>query len=152
MMRIERFGTGNVVYVMQGAVASTTSDSKRTFERKIRRKFDELCALPAGWDGYRSGPVPFGTANFAFGLTERIATVADAFPNIVPTSGGEIQAEWEVDGGVIELVFHGPLSASVYVEHDGHSEERELGSDFTFVEDWISNLREKRAVDEAAAA
>lgn len=151
-MQSERPGTGNVFYIIQDAVASTTSASNRTFERKIRNKFNELCALPAGWDGYRAGPVPFGTANFAFGLTERITTIANAFPNIVPTSAGEIQAEWELDGGVVELLFHGPLRASVYVEYDGHSEERELGSDFTFVESWISNLKAKRTLDEAAAA
>jgi hypothetical protein len=152
MMLSERPGTGNVIYIIQDSVVSTTSARNRPFERKIRNKFNELCALPAGWDGYRSGPVPFGTANFAFDLTQRIATIADSFPNIFPTSAGEIQAEWELDGGVVELVFHGPLKASVYVEDDGQSEERELGSDFTFVEGWISNLKAKRTLDEAAAA
>ena len=152
MTHSERPGTGNIFYVIQDSVASTTSSNRRTFERQIRSRFNELCALPSGWDGYRSGPVPFGTANFAFGLTERIATIADAFPNIVPTSAGEIQAEWDIEGGVVELVFHAPLRASVYVEYDGQSWERELGSDFTFVEDWISNLKAKRTLDEAAAA
>lgn len=151
-MHSERPGTGNVFYIIQDSVASTTSASNRIFERQIRNKFNELCALPSGWDGYRSGPVPFGTANFAFGLTERIATIADAFPDIFPTSAGEIQAEWEIDGGVVELVFHGPLRASVYVEYEGQSEERELGSDFTFIEGWISDLKAKRTLDEAAAA
>jgi hypothetical protein len=152
MISSTRSGTGNVFYILSDSVASTTSARQWTFERQIRNKFNELCALPAGWDGYRSGPVPFGTANFAFGLTDRIAKIAESFPNIVPTSAGEIQAEWEVDGGIIELVFHGPLRASVYVEHNGHSEERELGSDFTFVENWISDLKAKRTLDEAAAA
>jgi hypothetical protein len=151
-MHSERPGTGNVFYIIQDSVASTTSASNRIFERQIRNKFNELCALPSGWDGYRSGPVPFGTANFAFALTERIATIADAIPNIFPTSAGEIQAEWEIDGGVVELVFYGPLRASVYVEYEGQSEERELGSDFTFVEGWISDLKAKRTLDEAAAA
>jgi hypothetical protein len=85
-------------------------------------------------------------------LIGRIATIADAVPNIFPTSAGEIQAEWEIDGGVAELVFHGPLRASVYVEYEGQSEERELGSDFTFIEGWISDLKAKRTLDEAAAA
>jgi hypothetical protein len=152
MMLSKRSGTGNIIYILQDSVASTTSTSRRTFERQIRNKFNELCALPAGWDGYRSGPVPFGTANFAFDLTQKIAAIADSFPNIFPTSGGDIQAEWEIDGGVVELIFHGPLKASVYVEDDGQSEERELGSDFTFVEEWISNLKAKRTLDEAAAA
>lgn len=152
MMHAERPGTGNVFYIIQDSVASTTSSGSRTFERQIRNKFNELCALSVGWDGYRSGPVPFGTANFAFGLTERIATIADSFPNIFPTSAGEIQAEWEIDGGVVELVFHGPLRASVYLEYNGQSEERELGSDFTFVEGWIADLKAKRTLDEAAAA
>lgn len=145
-------GTGNVFALHSFDGASSTAASESMKERRIRRRFDQLCAMQAGWDGYRSAQILFSTANFAHEVVRNISRISDIDPVISPTSGGGVQAEWSFEHGVVELLFHGPLNVSAYMEIGNDSEERELKSDFTLVENFILDRLANPIVDQAATA
>lgn len=144
-------GTSNVHYIFNQADRTSAAAVRSSLENDITRKFNELCTLAPGWDGYRSPPVRFDTANFAYGLIQKFASIADLPPKIVPTSSGAVQAEWDFEGGIAELLFYGPLRASAYLEFEGEAEEFEFGNDFRSIETWITDKIVRRTVDRSAA-
>jgi hypothetical protein len=145
-------GTGNVYALPTIDGGGSIAQSESLNDRKIRRRFDQLCAMPVGWDGYRSGQVLFSTANFAHEIVRNITRLSSIEPVISPTSGGAVQAEWSFEHGLVELLFHSPLNVSAYMEFQGGSDERELRSDFTVVENFILDRLANTIVDHAATA
>lgn len=145
-------GTGNVYALPNIEPGSSSAQTETLGNKKIRRRFDQLCAMSAGWDGYRGGQVLFSTANFAHEVVRNISRLSNIEPIISPTSSGGIQAEWDFEHGLVELLFHGPLNVSAYMEFDDQGDERELRSDFTVVENFILDRLANSIVDKAATA
>jgi len=121
----------------------------------ITARLDHLCRLPVGWDGYRAGPVSFTTANFALNVLQVICGPETLPPSIVPGTSGDLQIEWHLQGGDIELHFRAPYDVVAWREtpetgEDG--EELELTIEFTQVAQWIKALVERSSAFITAAA
>lgn len=69
----------------------------------VRKQLDEFVALPRGWDGYSGRPVSFSIANFAVKVLEAVCGPDSPQPQIVPGGGGDLQLEWHLPGGDLEL-------------------------------------------------
>jgi hypothetical protein len=112
--------------------------------------------LPIGWDGYRAGPVAFSTAEFAFRVLDAICTQDTPAPSAVPGSSGDLQIEWHVHAGDIEIHVRAPNDVTAwrhmppYTGPDG--EELLLTNNFTEVARWIKNLLEPTSALVGAAA
>lgn len=130
-------------------------------ERPLRWKdavvarLDYLCKLPVGWNGYHAGPVDFSTAEFALSVLRRIGDADMPAPSIVPGVNGDLQMEWHVARGDIELHIRAPNDVRAWREtaetgEDG--EELALTVDFTDVARWLKDLTEPKIAAVATAA
>lgn len=112
----------------------------------LKERFNEIGSLPVGWDGYTGKPVSFTTANFAAQIIERLYSKDVPAPSIVPGADGSMQIEWHINGYDVELDVLGPVNVVAYrYDHLTENEdELELESDFTRIEEWISDLAVER--------
>lgn len=78
--------------------------SGRDLTFKMRKRADELRALPPGWDTY-GGKTPDGaTLDKAVELALAVAPlVPDYDPALVPCSDGSVQVEWHDGGYDVEM-------------------------------------------------
>ena len=110
---------------------------------ELRKKFDEICSLPEGWDGYAGFPVSFSNASFAADLLERLYSDGVPPPSIVPGSDGSLQLEWHRNQFDVEIDVLAPYQ--VVAKRTNHvtdtEKEIELDSDFTALEEWICGLK-----------
>ena len=75
---------------------------------QVRQRLTDLCKLSSGWDGYGAGPVDADTANFAWHLLDQSCPPDTPPPSIVPGVDGELQIEWHLKQGDIELHVRSP--------------------------------------------
>jgi hypothetical protein len=121
----------------------------------VLERLKDLCKLPVGWDGYQGGPVDFRIAEFALRMLAAACGPDTPVPSIVPGPSGDLQVEWHLQSGDIELHVRAPNSVHAWrwtpdLGEDG--EERSLTVDFTDVSHWIIDLTESaRAIVPAAA-
>lgn len=145
-----------------GTILSITPNQHRTripqfrsdWMRALETRFNELTALPIGWDGYSGQPVSFTCANFAANLIERLSITDLPAPQLVPGNDGSLQIEWHRNGYDIEIDVLAPLDvvATRYDHTSSEEEELELQSDFTPLAKWIEDLmsnREQATIAEA---
>jgi hypothetical protein len=112
----------------------------------LKDRFDEITALPVGWDGYAGRPVSFNCAFFAASLLERICREDVSSPSLVPGSDGSLQIEWHKNQYDVEIDVLGPynVTATRY-DHVSHKEETlSLQSDFSPIAGWIEDLATTR--------
>jgi hypothetical protein len=111
----------------------------------VIKRLNELCALQPGWDGYEGVPVPFENAHFAIAVLNSCCRADDPTPQIVPGTSGDLQIEWHLERGDIELHIMAPNDVHAWHadENTGFDgEEVSLTNDFTAVVRWIKNLTE----------
>ena len=116
---------------------------------------EELIRLPRGWDGYRAPPVSFENANFALKMMESICGRLTPPPQVVPGSGGDLQVEWHLAGGDVELHVRGPNDVHAWRRLNGQSgvgESLYLKTDFTTVGNWLGEISEQAGAASHAAA
>jgi len=80
---------------------------------------------------------------------------ADApIPQIVPGASGDLQIEWHLAGGDIELHVRGPNDVIAYRETPAvpDGEELHLTIDFAKVAGWVRELAESSRAAQSAAA
>lgn len=121
---------------------------------ELKDRFDELTALPRGWDGYAGCPVSFNCAQFAANLIERLFVSSLPAPQLVPGGDGTLQIEWHRGQFDIEIDVLAPYEV-VATRHDlesGASEEIELQSDFNPLGVWLSELESRCNKDQFAEA
>ena len=126
----------------------------RAWGDEVKARFNELCALERGWDGYQGIPVSFTTANFALRMLEAVCGANAPAPQIVPGTDGDLQIEWHTEKADIELHVRAP--------NDGHAwraspanpagEEFELSNDFKIVATWVKDIAEPLIAASTAAA
>lgn len=121
----------------------------------VMERLNALCSLPQGWNGYNAGPVRFDNANFALRMLESVCASDVPPPSIVPGPSGDLQVEWHLPSGDIELHVRSPNSVHAWrltsaTGDDG--EEVELTNDFTIVGRWMKELAEPVSATVAAAA
>lgn len=113
----------------------------------LKDRFDELTALPRGWDGYAGRPVSFTCAQFAANLLERLFVDGVPAPQIVPGGDGTLQFEWHRNQYDVEIGVLAPYDVlAVRRDHrTGSVRELELQTDFTPLSEWIADLSQVRA-------
>ena len=121
------------------------TDLGQKWRTQVIKRLNELVALQPGWDGYEGGPVTFENAYFAMEVLDACCRSDDPTPQIVPGTSGDLQIEWHLEKGDIELHILAPNDVHAWhinenTESDG--EELSLTTDFTTVVRWIENLTE----------
>ena len=146
------FPTTNVFRLRTGRpLTALVQDWKPTVEARLQ----ELVRLARGWDGYQGQPVSFGNAVFAFRMLESTCSEDTPVPEIVPGSSGDLQLEWHLSGGEIELHVRAPNDVHAWRFLAGDSqlqEELTLSTDFSLVARWLRDLTETSLASRAAAA
>jgi hypothetical protein len=125
----------------RGARVRVASQSSR-WTTQLEKRFDELTALPRGWDGYAGRPVSFWCAHFAANLMERLFVDGVPAPQLVPGGDGTLQLEWHRNQFDVEIDVLAPCDVlAVRRNHvTGQVEELELQTDFTALSEWIADL------------
>lgn len=91
------------------------------------RKVASFLLLKPGWDSYGAAPVSFSTVYEALQLIVRFQAFGVPAPEIVPTSRGGVQFEWEVGGTELEIeVRPDGCMLAVFEDENGESWDREL--------------------------
>lgn len=122
---------------------------------EVAKRLNHVCRLPVGWDGYRAGPVSFGTAHFAFRMLDAVCTPDTPTPSIVPGVSGDLQIEWHLSTGDIELHIRAPNDVIAWqqtADTGPDGEELLLTNNFTEVAMWIRSLLEPTSAAIGAAA
>lgn len=119
----------------------------------VGQRLIELMHLNAGWDGYRAKPVKHENAVFALRVIEAICGEAIPQPQIVPGVNGDLQLEWHLNNGDVELHIVRPNYVHAWIEEeDEDGFELELKNDFSVVSARLASLMEKDLAAEPAAA
>lgn len=132
------FGTGFSPRIM-------LSNPTRSWYPEVIRRLNELAALSRGWDGYDGQPVSFDTACFALQMLEKTCSQDAPAPQIVPGSSGDLQIEWHMDTGDIELHVRKPYDVVGYYVSSrlgASNEDLILTNDFTEVAKWLKAVTE----------
>jgi hypothetical protein len=134
-----RSGTSSLT--IRGARIRVTQPRSR-WVVELKDRFDELTALPYGWDGYGGRPVSFNCAQFTANLLERLFVEGVPAPQLVPGGDGTIQFEWHRNNFDVEIDVLAPYEV-VAIRRDHRSnqvQELDLQTDFTSLSDWIAEL------------
>ena len=122
------------------------SDAGQKWREPVMKRLDELVTtLRPGWDGYNGIAVKFENAYFAMEMLDSCCRGNAPTPQIVPGTSGDLQIEWHLEKGDIELHVLAPNNVQAWHadEHTGpDGEELSLTTDFTTVVRWIENLTE----------
>lgn len=121
----------------------------------VEARLQELIRLENGWDGYEGPPVGFGNAVFAIRVLESICVGDTPAPSIVPGNAGDLQLEWHLPSGEIELHVRAPNDVHAWRCLTGAHPLEEalmLSTDFSVVAKWLRDLTEAPLAPHAAAA
>lgn len=118
-----------------------------------KSRLEELIRLKEGWDGYSAFPVSFDNAMFAYQMLDSIARPETPAPQIVPGPSGDLQIEWHLAQGDIELWVRGPNNVHAWRStDDGEDEEIDLSTDFATVAEWLKEITSTEPTIAIAAA
>ena len=127
----------------------------QTWLDPVIKRLNELVGLRLGWDGYKAIPVTFENAFFAIEVLKVSCGVNAPTPQIVPGVSGDLQIEWHLENGDIELHIRAPNDVQAWHADTNSSPEGEgilLTNDFTTVARWIKNLTEPPSAIRATAS
>ena len=123
------------------------------WQATAKSRLEDLIRLNEGWDGYLAFPVSFDNAMFAYQMLDSIARPETPPPQIVPGPSGDLQIEWHLAQGDIELWVRGPNNVHAWRSTvDGRDEEIELSTDFAVVATWLKEITETEPMIAIAAA
>ena len=138
------FDHGNSGSLVQGSFQlrrrRVESDSS-PWNAELSERFDQICSLRPGWDGYTGIPVSFGCAHFAAAILKHLFTTGLPAPSLVPGSDGSVQIEWHRNQYDIELDVLEPNKVVAY-RYDHLSQEEDgidVSNDFTLVSEWLKD-------------
>lgn len=137
---------------MRSPHRTIVTEPHREWAERVKARLDELCRLPHGWNGYGAPPVVFSSANFTLSMLQECCASNMATPSIVPGAYGDLQVEWHLASGDVELHVHAPYRVSAWrsVAQNDDGETVELINDFSVVSSWIRELSEASRAVEAA--
>jgi hypothetical protein len=121
------------------------TESEQKWRSPAMHRLSELVTLHPGWDGYQGAPVKFENAYFAMQMLDACCRANDPTPQIVPGASGDLQIEWHLERGDIELHILAPNNVHAWYADESNGfagEEISLTTDFTTVANWIKNLTE----------
>ncbi len=118
-------------------------------------RLERLISLPNGWDGGVAQGVSFRNANFAMNVLGAVCDKGSPTPQFVPGTNGDLQIEWHLVGGSIELHILKPNLVKAWFEVNNSAEEEgelDLTNNFAIVSDWLKKiLGAQSAADRNAA-
>ena len=129
----------------QHSLAKTLPSMERDAmpHKRINKRINELLRLRPGWDGYEGRPVTFENASFAMAVLEACCGKNDPIPQIVPGPSGDLQLEWHLEKGDIELHILAPSILQAWHVNEQTGDDGEdvlLTNDFTAVAEWLKSL------------
>lgn len=139
--------SGNVEPLSRPRFRYQVTERTAPWVERVVERLNVLCGLPRGWDGYQGEPVSFAAANFTLDVLNNIMWDDAPTPSLVPCGAGDLQIEWHLLSGDLELHVRGPHDVSAYyvqTEDDGDIQEAEIETDFTVVAEWLREMGEKR--------
>lgn len=115
---------------------------------RLMDRFNELTALPVGWDGYDGKPVSFQCASFAAAVLAKLFQNGVPAPSLVPGADGSLQIEWHRNGYDVELdVLDAQRVIAMRLNHQTQEEELlEVENDFSKIATWIAALADSKEV------
>ena len=131
------------------------SEPARPWRDSAISRLNKLVHLENGWDGYKGLPVSFENANFALRVLEAVCDANTREPQIIPGASGDLQIEWHLVNGDVELDVRGPNNVIAWRANSAtgpDGEELLLTNDFIEVARWIKQLSENADVVGTAAA
>jgi len=131
------------------------SDFGQKWREPVIKRLNELVALQPGWDGYQGVAVRFENAYFTMDVLDSCCRANDPAPQIVPGTSGDLQIEWHLEKGDIELHILAPNNVHAWHANENtgdDGEELSLTTDFTAVVRWIENLTEPTRATVAPAS
>lgn len=146
--------SAEIVPLASGQARILIADAQRAWRDVVMEKLNRLVTLQPGWNGYGAPPVRFENAHFAFRMLEAICESDAPTPQIVPGASGDLQIEWHLRAGDIELHVRAPNNVVCWRETDQtgpDGEELALTIDFTKVANWIKELQRSSSAVSAAA-
>lgn len=147
--------TQNVVQPSVPPSRHFITDLGQNWRDPVIKRLNELVGLQPGWDGYDGAAVTFENAYFAVEVLKVCCGANDPTPQIVPGASGDLQIEWHLEKGDIELHILAPNDVHAWHvdENTGFDGEGvSLTNDFTIVVKWIKNLTEPTRAIVAAAS
>ncbi|MBV8568259.1 MAG: hypothetical protein JO273_22675 [Methylobacteriaceae bacterium] len=143
----------SVVELQPRGARRLISDRSLAWADAAKNRLDHLCQLPVGWDGYGAGPVRFSVARFAYEMLRSICGPDTPPPSIVPGPSGDLQVEWHLESGDVELHVRAPNDVHAWRQAPDAGEEcLDLRNDFTDLVRWIKELGGSLSAANAAAA
>ena len=126
------------------------SEPDSDWHSRLKSRFNELTALPIGWDGYDGKPVSFQCASFAAAVLAKLFQNGVPAPNLVPGADGSLQIEWHRNGYDVELDVLGAQHViAMRLNHETQEEELlEVENDFSRIATWIAALADSKEVIE----
>jgi hypothetical protein len=143
--KLRIFETEDTKEALVTPVGYLLTDLEQKWRDPIIKRLNELVALQPGWDGYYGVPVTFENAYFAMEVLDACCRGNDPIPQIVPGTSGDLQIEWHLEKGDIELHILSPNNVQAWHVNENigtDGEEVLLTTDFTAVVRWIENLTE----------
>ncbi|MBC7203963.1 MAG: hypothetical protein H5U29_10675 [Pusillimonas sp.] len=109
----------------------------------LTQRLNELMKLEEGWDGYQAKAISFLNVVFAQNLINSVCTASSPEPQVVPGFNEDLQIEWYLNNGDIELWVQGPNNVLAWYENHllQKEQELELSTDFSEVSLWLKELR-----------
>jgi hypothetical protein len=159
----------NISAFSQRQVASSSNRTEKTshaktaafnetvaphWQKAVVAQLNDLCSLPAGWDGYRADPVRFENAYFALNVLQSICSFNTPSPTIVPGFNGDLQIEWHRPADIIEIHIHAPNRVTAWRQNNTQEEGEEISvtSSFAQLASWAERLSELAGANKPAAA
>lgn len=125
---------------------------RSAWNASLSKRFDQICKLEQGWDGYKGQPVSFACAHFAATILEHLYTDGLPAPSLVPGSDGTMQIEWHRNQYDIELDVLAPNKVAAYRNDllSYQEDEIDISNDFKVVNLWLNEMKAARQVLRAA--
>ncbi len=108
----------------------------------LQNRFNELGALPRGWDGYNGLPVRATVLMFAADIMKKLYVPGLKAPALVPGADGTLQIEWHSNQFDIELDVLGvnQIHALRFDCETGVEETADLSNDVSIPAVWIHEM------------
>lgn len=142
------------VHRLPTPVRKGLSEGLDQWREPVMKRLKELVTLQRGWDGYNGLPVSAENAFFALSIVEAVSGANTPPPTLVPGSAGDLQIEWHMASGDVELHILSPNNVDAWFAVAGSDDEEmaRLTYDFTDVVAWVRFVTETQIATAAAAA
>ncbi|MFC7290701.1 hypothetical protein [Hirschia litorea] len=134
---------GDNIFSSSAFSGRVVNSVKGEWMAESENKLERLINLQNGWDGGTARSVSFRNANFAMNVLGAVCDKGSPAPQFVPGTNGDLQIEWHLVGGSIELHILKPNLVKAWYEvnnSDDEEGEQDLTNNFAIVSDWLKKI------------